>query len=70
MEIGAAEILALILQVGPPMIEALSKLVDSLIANPETPEEQRAHLAALREQLRAAGELVASVPLVPPGAGA
>ena len=64
-----AMFIPLAVALGPSLITLATQIYQSAAADPETPEEKRAHYAKIAAAMETANDLVQSAPLPPPGSG-
>lgn len=54
---------------GPELIKLAMQIYQTASADPETPEEKRAHYARIATAMEKANDVVQAAPLPPPGSG-
>ncbi|HXE86368.1 MAG TPA: hypothetical protein VN524_06155 [Hyphomicrobiaceae bacterium] len=64
-----AMFIPLAVSLGPGLIDLAMQIYKTAAADPETPEQKRAHYARIAEAMEEANDLVQAAPLPPPGSG-
>jgi hypothetical protein len=64
-----AMFIPLAIALGPGLIDLAMQIYRTASADPETPDQKRAHYAAIADALEDANDLVQAAPLPPPGSG-